>query len=72
MNLKLKGLALNLSESEVSIPNRDFMNLKHLLCQFEAYLSAVSIPNRDFMNLKHAPVLFHKKFSKFQSLIGIL
>ncbi len=38
----------------VSIPNRDFMNLKHGgfaagICS-EAW---VSIPNRDFMNLKH-------------------
>ncbi len=37
----------------VSIPNRDFMNLKLCGSTMRSQSSgAVSIPNRDFMNLK--------------------
>ncbi len=58
---------------EVSIPNRDFMNLKQAVAAArEAVSQEVSIPNRDFMNLKRNCATCVNDCTLFQSLIGIL
>ncbi len=57
---------------KVSIPNRDFMNLKLVIVIGLETTQNVSIPNRDFMNLKQLELIFEVDKLEFQSLIGIL
>ncbi len=54
MNLKLYTILViyHLLLLIVSIPNRDFMNLKLNIAVITSGVVVVSIPNRDFMNLK--------------------
>ncbi len=53
MNLKLADRLTGKLTQIVSIPNRDFMNLKPDWRERLIFsTAAVSIPNRDFMNLK--------------------
>ncbi len=66
MNLKLSPV-LNAGKFQpVSIPNRDFMNLKPPCPLAFCTSKIVSIPNRDFMNLKqgsYSPVLPRSRVS---------
>ncbi len=59
--------------SQVSIPNRDFVELQ---CEFGKLLweiTKVSIPNRDFVELQFLELNYPQlSIYKFQSLIGIL
>ncbi len=55
----------------VSIPNRDFMNLEPGTSSSQVGVYAVSIPNRDFMNLERTNLNALYNLHPFQSLIGI-